>query len=737
MLSGIRLGVVVVTHADRGCFDNGDVWFVQSNYGVKRKLILASTCNYRHNQEKVFYCLLMKYRYEHLENYPGTSEVRKNSQVSSSSASTHPPQHRISSRGKRAGTVARRGRHRESSGASVTGREAADYRPPTRGKPQAEPVHGDDRVNYHAREKAGDRQHPVRGRHSIADRSRHSVVRPRRVSSRVSAAGSIRRHHHLHAGKTNSTGGRYHSRSSLVSHTSASPSLFKSNGHFKRRVSFNHTSSLNNRHARAGESVASKIPLQCNVWVDDERGTRAQAVGFDREDTPRFELGPEIFIPKGRKEGIDITKRRSAFVDDRMATDRKSIRVSQPNQRAYHANEQQDAERRRMVSEELEAACDRAFGSLGSLETLSTVRSICETGNTSSHTVDSAEFANLTVSSAAATVRTQQSRRDADDRPLPTLPPEALIRKCSNGRSTLRIFDDDEADPDKGYLDDVLEHFDKLMERPISFVLPTNQPRAISQGGRPLNLASTNNAIPIPHTIEKEGIAKLGAQNQGLGITRGGVGGKSRVVSAPPNRNVSLASRHPHRQSDIPTGVDKFEPAPLRIRPKSVVNRHVPIDRAGDGGRNSKHLSQLPVVKDESAGFDTELILPSAHGGGRQSLKLVNDETRAVAVKVNPVMSGALMAPAVNPLAKEVKKKRSFFDVLKGRNKLAPEPKDPVVEEIIVGGTKGTFGRRSGNLLKRWASRDAGGLLAFGASNGMVTWLIRNLLSNGGVFGVY
>ncbi|PUU74304.1 hypothetical protein B9Z19DRAFT_1056399 [Tuber borchii] len=255
------------------------------------------------------------------------------------------------------------------------------------------------------------------------------------------------------------------------------------------------------------------------------------------------------------------------------------------------------------------------------------------------------------------------------------------------------------------------------MERPVSLVLPTNQPRAISQGGRPLNLASTNNTIPIPHTVEKGGIAKLGAQNQGLGITRGGVGGKSRVVSAPANRNVSLASRHPNRQSDIPTRVDKFEPAPLRIRPKSVVNRHVPIDRAGDGGRNSKHLSQLPVVKDESAGFDTELILPSAYGGERQSLKLVNEETRAIAAKVNPVMSGALVAPAVNPLAKEVKKKRSFFDVLKGRNKLAPEPKDPVVEEIIVGGAKGTFGRRSGNLLKRWASRDAGGLLAFGASN--------------------
>jgi len=680
----------------------------------------------------------MKYRYDHLENYPGTSEERKNSQASSSSTSTHLPQHRISSRGKRAGTVARRGRHRENSSASVTGCEAVDYRPPTRGKPQAEPVHGDDHVNYHAREKAGDRLRSMRGRNSVADHcSRNSVVRPGRVSSRVSATGSIRRHHHLHAGKTNSAGGRYRSRSSLVSHTSASPSLFKSNGHFKRRVSFNHTTSLNNRHARAGGSVASKNPPQGTVWVDDERGTRAQAVGFDREDTPRFELGPEAFAPKGRKEGIDPTKRRSAFMNDGMATNGKSVRASQPNRRAYYANEQEDAERRRMVSEELEAACDRAFGSLGSLKTLSTVRSVCETGNTSSHTVDSAEFANLTVSSATATVRTQQSRGDAGDRPLPTLPPEALIRKCSNGRSTLRIFDDDEADPDKGYLDDVLEHFDKLMERPISFALPSNQPRAISQGGRPLNLASGKNTIPMPHTIEKEGIAKLGAQNQGLGITRGGVGGRSRVVSAPPNRNVSLAGRHSDRRSDIPTHADRFEPAPLRIRPKSVVNRHVPIDRAGDGGKNSKHLSQLPVVRDESVGFDPELILPSAHGNERQSLKLVNDETRCIATKVNPVMSGALVATVVNPLAKEVKKKRSFFDVLKGKNKIAPEPKDPVIEEIVVGGTKGTFGRRSGGLLKRWASRDAGGLLAFGASNGMAACFIRHLLSNSCVFRVY
>ncbi|PWW78433.1 hypothetical protein C7212DRAFT_181916 [Tuber magnatum] len=222
----------------------------------------------------------------------------------------------------------------------------------------------------------------------------------------------------------------------------------------------------------------------------------------------------------------------------------------------------------------------------------------------------------------------------------------------------------------------------------------------------------------MPHIFEKEKITKLEAQSQGLGITRGGVGSKSRVVSAPqPNRNVSLASRHPNRQSDIPTRVDRFELAPLRIRPKSVVNRHMPTDRAGDGSRNSKHLSQLPVVRDQYAGFDPELILPSAHGDEKQFLKLGNDETRAVATKVNPVMSGALTTTIMDPLVKEVKKKRSFFDVLKGKSKIASEPRDPVVEEIIAGGTKGTFGRRSGNLLKRWASRDAGGLLAFGASN--------------------
>ncbi|KAG0130795.1 hypothetical protein HOY82DRAFT_579027 [Tuber indicum] len=222
----------------------------------------------------------------------------------------------------------------------------------------------------------------------------------------------------------------------------------------------------------------------------------------------------------------------------------------------------------------------------------------------------------------------------------------------------------------------------------------------------------------MPHILEKEKIARLEAQNQGLGITRGGVGSKSRVVSAPqPNRNVSLASRHPNRQSDNPTRVDKFEPAPLRIRPKSVVNRHVPIDIAGDGSRNSKRLSQLPAVKDESAGFNPELILPSTHGDERQSLRLANDETRTIATNVNPVMSGALATAVMEPLVKGVKKKRSIFDVLKGKSKIAPESKDPVVEEIVSGGIKGTFGRRSGNLLKRWASRDAGGLLAFGTSN--------------------
>ncbi|RPB01820.1 hypothetical protein L873DRAFT_1827098 [Choiromyces venosus 120613-1] len=222
----------------------------------------------------------------------------------------------------------------------------------------------------------------------------------------------------------------------------------------------------------------------------------------------------------------------------------------------------------------------------------------------------------------------------------------------------------------------------------------------------------------MPHIFEKEKIAKLEAQNQGLGITRGGVGSRSRVVSAPqPSRNVSLASRHPNLQSDILGRFDKFEPAPLRIRPKSVVKRQVPVDRAGDGSRNSRHLNQLPVVKDESTGFDPELILPSARADGRQSLRLVNGETRAIAVKVNPVMSGALATVVVDPPTKEVKKKRSFFDVLKGKNKIAPEPKDPVIEEVVAGETKGTFGRRSGNLLKRWASRDAGGLLAFGSSD--------------------
>lgn len=32
----------VVAHPERGCFDNGDVWIAQGNYGVKAKLILAS-----------------------------------------------------------------------------------------------------------------------------------------------------------------------------------------------------------------------------------------------------------------------------------------------------------------------------------------------------------------------------------------------------------------------------------------------------------------------------------------------------------------------------------------------------------------------------------------------------------------------------------------------------------------------------------------------------------------------
>jgi hypothetical protein len=186
--------------------------------------------------------------------------------------------------------------------------------------------------------------------------------------------------------------------------------------------------------------------------------------------------------------------------------------------------------------------------------------------------------------------------------------------------------------------------------------------------------------------------------------------------------------------------MSQIEPAPLRIRSKSV------IARDNDSARAEKHRQQ-GQVNDDSAGFDPDLILPSSCREGRHSQSEVRiaktvkllavDENRPVVAKVKSIMIGAPVAIVEDVPVKVVKKKRSLFELLTrkkgekkeqvgGKSKNIPEANNLAMEENIEGGIKGTFGRRSGNLLKRWASRDAKEMLGFGGVNGELPFSLSN-----------
>lgn len=671
----------------------------------------------RHNQEKVFYCLLMKYRSERLEDLPGNEDDHQSLQHLAQNAGNRQDQ------GLR--TASRRGLRNEGpfDDYAAAGRGFSGHRPTTRGKLAADQ---EDQAKYSVRERAIERVRSMRSRRASGGRP---VSQLNEVAAGV-PVNSSKRYSPTARLSVAAVSNLDHSRSTLGSASglsSRSLSVHRSSAHFKRRVSFNHSS--NSRHRKSGTSEASMPAQMPTDWIDDEAGTRIEAVGFMRGDSPPFAPAPLVFH-KGRKLGANgANKYSGAFANEGFADG--NIMITPIRGGAAFVREDGEEVRRRIVSQELEEACDRAFASVGtSIRTLNTLRSVCETTlDPSVHSVDSALFGDsqLTISSAATSPGLDKSSyvlSYGDERPLPTLPPEALIRRCSDGRA-IDILTDSETDPDKGYLDDVLEYFDRLMERPVSARSPAIQ-RAISQSTRPPNMAGKA-SLTLPKILEDKKHLEGSSRSKGLGVTHGGGGGQYRTVSAPQSQGNPLALRNPNRLSSKREPAHKMETAPQRLRSQNVMAHYG--DRGYGNARGDENW-QPHAVEDESRGFGPELILPASQGSrlrSRQGAKAAElaaeGKNHGSNEKERTVMGGAL-----EPGVKVVKKKRSFFEVLTGRKndtkkeqtdgkskKVAETKNSAARENIEVVAAKETFGKRPGNLLDRLASRD---LLGFGGVNG-------------------
>lgn len=662
-----RLGLVRwYISCDSGREDRfGDV----AGYNIASRKAVANIylAKNRYNQEKAFYYLLMKYRSEHLENYPGNEPATR--KPSDRSAADRNQQQRSNS---------------------------TSHRPQTRGKgytigpnESTEDCHCSQGSRLHPQtDHSGDSQ--ARYAHDQYPQRQHSKPYLRAVASRSSLAASV----------------RYGMSSSPSGYRSVRPSRS-----YKRHVNFKHH---NSRNARSDKHM-----LTVRNNTDKGAGVDAEyREDLDREDSPKFEHPEAALPPRSRRESATIAKRRSTVVIDGLVLDGGYAGVAQSfNKKMSFMREKEDAERRRIASRELEEVCEKAFnGSVvrSSFATLSTVKSTGYTANESINTIQANTFSDdMTCSSHGNTQSPSQSLYAfSPSRTESNLPSDALIGEQSQDRNTLRIFQDGENNPDKGCLDDVIEHLDRLMDS-SSRLRSIDQLRAVSHAGIPLNLGRSPLGSRDTPAMVRQYLDQEERDHQRYLVARATL----RNVSAPnPHKILTLD----HQSKQLVPANTVFRPASLIVRPKSDLRS--PMDETP----RSETRNTIRAVN-EALRFDVPMPTPELRHPVDQKenrndrLRVVDDgnwDSRFVGAR-EPVTINA---------ANEPKKKRSFMNIFtgkkvpkadKGKDKSGDEknPKalgtpgghttctHPSVDELNI--EKGTFGRRSGNVLRRFVSRDA------------------------------
>lgn len=657
------------------CKTNSDIWYNSFN------------------QEKVFYFLLLEYRKQHLENYPGTEHAPGSSDLNQQSGSSLQPAKSITSRAQRhsSGNAAYRHNQLYQNDTVDTG----DYRPHARGKGRT--TEFGDRIE--------DNNHnPSPTHHASHERyadnedleCQKSASHPRVIASRSSLINPMR-----HASRSSGRRG-HHSKASLVSYMSSSPSAYRSvrHSHSKRHVSFNHHRSCSKGRSRSKLVVARDNTNQ-EVWVDEESR-------FDREDTPKFREPSAALLPKSRGE---YSTEGSSLSGSKVPNVRNTGGVMASRKRMSFMRENEEAERRRKVSKELEEACERAFNSSvirSSFTSLGTIKSLGDVTvdhiSNATDATNSDDNAPGTIGRATVSTQTDYSGSffGTTKRKPPNLPSELSSVKYDDGKNTLQTPEDDGDASKKGCLDAVIEHLDRLMDSSAN-MNGSEKLRAVSQGGKPLNMGGLPlNSRDHPNLMRKY-LDQEEIDHQKHLLTRANI----RNVSAPNPQRISHLIGH-----EIEFASTSMNVAPLNIRPRSTTRN--PQSEMLESEK-AVHIVDEALKPDNIISVQFEGL--AQKGDPRYGYKNASSSDR------NSISKEASL-PVDRTIDKDIKKKRSFLGIFTGKKTIKDvknmiKPGDNYSEVIGTTSThedhssgatnteKITFGKRSGNALRRFVSRDA------------------------------
>lgn len=638
----------------------------------------------------------MKYHYEHPENYPG------NEPTAGYKLKQDPPQRKPSAQNQQWANnpTYHNTQHEHREGSLV----------PQCGHRQQ--IKGDDcatRPKFEAAHLRSQADHPkaFRGKYAHVQAT-HQQLKPylKKVTSRSSLAASVSVRY-----GNGSSGRRCYSKSSLVSYISTTPSTYKSvktSRSYKRQISFKHH---NSRNARGDNpNLTIRNGTKKGVWDDAEYREY-----LDREYSPKFEKPEPALPPRGRRGTAGVAKRRSTVVIDGLVLDRCYPDGAQSLKTPLIV-ENEDAEKRRIASKELEEVCERAFNGCAvssSFATLSTVKSIGHTANENISTIGiNTTSHRITRPSSNQSIYTS-TPSSTENNP----PSDDLARGRSDARSALRIFQDEENNTGKGCFDDVIEHLDRLMDS-SSKLRSIEKLRPASHGGIPLGFERSPLDLGDTPTMMKQYLDEEERDHQRYLVARATL----RNVSTPNPQRIPTMDRVDPQNKESVTKNTAPEPALLNVRPKSALRGLI-------GTPRSETRNTIRAV-DEVLQFDTPMPTPEL----RLPIDLRNVQNDGSRVADGDKWDSRL-AEAIEPattttsnVANEPKKKRSLMDIFTGKkNTKTDKNKDksgnwknlevpdtpgtfgtsinPSADVLDSG--KGTFGRRSGNVLRRFVSRDA------------------------------
>lgn len=632
---------------------------------------------------------MLEYRKQHLENYPGTEHAPGNSDLNQQSGSSLQPTKSITGRAQR---------HSSGNAARYCQNDTADtgdYRPHARGKGRT--TEFGDRIE--------DNNHnPSPTHHSSHERyadnedlkCQKSASHPRVIASRSSLINPMR-----HASRSSGRRG-HHSKASLVSYMSSSPSAYRSarHSHSKRHVSFNHHRSCSKGRSRS-KLVVARDNTNKEVWVDEESR-------FDREDTPKFREPSAALLPKSRGE---YATESSSLSGPKVPNVRNTGGVIASRERMSFMRENEEAERRRKVSKELEEACERAFNSSvigSSFTSLGTIKSLGDVTvdhiSNATGATNSDDNAPGTVGRATVSTQTDYSGSffGTTKRKSPNLPSELSSVKYYDGGGALQTPEDDGDVPKKGCLDAVIEHLDRLMDSSAN-MNGAEKLRAVSQGGKPLNMGGLPlNSRDHPNLMKKY-LDQEEIDHQKHLLTRANI----RNVSAPNPQRTSHLIGH-----DIEFASTSMNVAPLNICPRSTTRKP-----------QSEMLENEKAVRIVDEALKPDNIISVQFEGLAQKGDPHYGYKNASSGDRNSISKEASL-PVDGTIDKDIKKKRSFLGIFTGKKtvkdvKNMVKPGDNYSE--VTGATsthenrssgatnteKITFGKRSGNALRRFVSRDA------------------------------